>query len=271
MKTSIITLIGLSVLGVACKEIPPDISFECQTDRKVIVEEFTGVKCVNCPTGSEKIEQLHDQYGDQLIAISVHAGFFSVPFPESPEDFTTADGEAIDAWAGPTTGWPAAMINRRLFSGESTRILGLSAWAGKIAGELCEEPIASVNVSSSYNASSRQVAISVSGAGLTTDIIPEVLGLSVLITESGIIAPQTTPEMSKDTNYVHKHVLRDIITDYQGEDIHAGGTVLAPYQENFSYTLPAHWVPANCKVIAFVHYKTGSKLDIVQAAETDLE
>lgn len=262
------SLFSALVLWSGCEEIPPDISFTCETDRKVLIEEFTGVQCVNCPTGSEKIEELHAQYGDQLIAVSIHSGFFSVPFADSPEDFTTADGEAIDAWAGPATGWPAAMINRQKFASESSRVLGLSSWAGRITEELCEEPIISVNVTATYDTASRQATITVNGAGLTSDVIGEKVGLTVLMTESNIIAPQKKEGVGKVPDYVHKHVLRDIISDTQGDDIHAGGSALGSYQKTYTYTLPAHWKSDECAVIAFAHYKTASNLKILQAAET---
>lgn len=273
MKTAAYFLLAVGFAGMwsGCEEIPPDISFTCETDRVLLVEEFTGVKCVNCPAGTEKIEELSDQYPGQIVAVSIHAGFFSKPFDTSPEDFTTADGEAIDAWAGPATGWPAAMINRRVFTGESSRVLGLNAWAGKIAQELCEEPIASVNINSSYDTASRQATIIVNGGALSSDVVNEAVALTVMITESGINAPQTTPETSKDTTYIHKHVLRDVVTDVQGKDILTGSGTIPTYQETFNYTLPAHWVPSNCHVVAFLHFKTGSNLRVLQAAEADLE
>jgi len=40
--------------------------------RHVLVEEFTGVQCVNCPQGSQLIENLINTHGERLIAVSIH-------------------------------------------------------------------------------------------------------------------------------------------------------------------------------------------------------
>jgi len=265
MKYGFLAFIALQ--WMSCDEIPPDISFNCDTERKVIIEEFTGVKCVNCPIGSEKLEELKDIYGDQVIPIGIHAGFFSVPFNDSPEDFTTGDGEDIDALLGPATGWPAAVINRKLFTGESTRILGTNAWAGKIQEELCEEPLATVEIETSYDATSRELDITVEGASINGATFSSPVGLVVMITQNNIIAPQVTPTSSKDTAYVHKHVLRDVLTTVDGKNVHGGDGTALTYDESFTYTLESHWVPEDCEVIAFLNYQGGGVFDVIQAEE----
>jgi len=255
---------------MGCEEIPPDISFNCETERKVIIEEFTGVKCVNCPIGSEKLEELQDIYGDQVIPIGIHAGFFSVPFDDSPEDFTTEDGEDIDVLLGPATGWPAAVVNRKLFSGESTRILGINAWAGKIQEELCSEPLASVEITTDYDATTREVDITVSGGSIEGSTFNDQLGLVVMILQTNIVAPQVTPESSKDTDYVHKHVLRDVLTEVDGKIIHNGDGTTLSYQESFTYTLDANWMPEDCSVVAFINHNSDETYDVVQAEKVSV-
>ncbi|MCH2043843.1 MAG: Omp28 family outer membrane lipoprotein [Saprospiraceae bacterium] len=268
MKKQQLYILGLLFLCFTwwgCEEIPPDITLNCDTDRVVLVEEFTGVKCVNCPAGSEKIEQLLDIYPDNLIAVSVHAGFFSKPFDSSPEDFTTADGEALDALLGPVTGWPAATVNRKTFDGESERILSINSWAGYISEELCQAPKITVEITTSFDTDSRVLSVEVTGTGIEN--VAESLGLSVMLTENNITAPQTTPTNSEDVNYVHKHVLRDFITDITGETIHSGGSIPSNYSKTYSYTLPTGWTAENCYVIAAVHGMTDNTRDVFQAAE----
>ena len=75
-----------------------------------------------------------------------------------------------------------------------------------------------------------------------------------------------------DTFYEHKHVFRDFITDYQGQQIHAGNAIFNNQIQQFNYTLPANWNAANCEIIAFVHYKNeANKFDILQVAHRKLE
>ena len=270
-KLTLSALLLLTILFVGCKEIPPVIG-ECQTDRVVVIEEFTGVRCVNCPTGSAKIVQLLEQYGEQkLIAVSIHSGFFSVPYDISREDFTTQDGAAIDAQLGPVTAYPAASINRKLFPNETQRPLSLSSWAGYIGGELCRAPEFSINISRLFDPVSRQLNATIDLRAVSAaTTFAEPLGLTVYITEDNIISAQLDAA-GIDTNYVHKHVLRHVMTDTRGLQVHTSGT-FSPNSQTLSYTLPAHWDAANCHIVAFVHYRgAGGKFDILQAAETAVE
>lgn len=255
----------LALLSSACEEIPPTIG-ECQTERVVLIEEFTGVRCVNCPTGSAKIAQLLEQYSEQkLIAVSIHSGFFSVPYPQSTEDFTTEAGNDIDAMLGPVTAYPAACINRRLFTNETQRPLSLSSWAGYIGAELCRAPSLDLNINHSFDPVNRQVSATVNISPLAATTIDEPLAVTVYITENDIESAQLEPHGVND-NYIHKHVLRAVLTDTRGQLFHSSGAVEANTQR-FNYTLPADWDATKCHLVAFIHYRGGGgKYDIIQAA-----
>lgn len=43
-----------------------------QPTKRVILEEYTGVTCVNCPLGILAIENLKERYGSQFIPVSIH-------------------------------------------------------------------------------------------------------------------------------------------------------------------------------------------------------
>lgn len=47
-----------------------DLSF--QPTKRVVLEEFTGMTCVNCPLGILGVEHLKAIYGDQFIPVSIH-------------------------------------------------------------------------------------------------------------------------------------------------------------------------------------------------------
>ena len=60
-------------------ESPPTDTPVAEQQRQVLIEEFSGVQCVNCPAGSEAIEDLINIHGSQLVTVSIHFGFFSKP------------------------------------------------------------------------------------------------------------------------------------------------------------------------------------------------
>jgi hypothetical protein len=49
------------------------VPFVPEGDKVVLLEEFTGKGCTNCPKGSREIENLLTIFPDNLIAVSIHA------------------------------------------------------------------------------------------------------------------------------------------------------------------------------------------------------
>ena len=47
--------------------------------KKVLIEDFTGHKCPNCPQAANEIKAIQDIYGDQVIAIAIHTSSFERP------------------------------------------------------------------------------------------------------------------------------------------------------------------------------------------------
>lgn len=266
----------------ACDEIPPDISntggsntgggdttLENQK-RQVMVEEFTGVRCINCPEGSTAIENLLDVNGDQLIAVSIHAGFFSPPYPQNQYDFQTTAGDNILNYLGQPQGYPTAVIDRKLYGGESSLQVGRETWAGYVAAQLQEEPSAKIAIDVDYTEADRTAEITV------TILVEEDLNLddprlTLMITENNIVDAQLTPESSPDLDleYVHKHVLRDLITNFDGNAIEQALTAGTIISEPFAYTVPEEWKEADCSIIAFLN-NSGSSKEIIQAEEVHL-
>ena len=76
MKITPILISLLFLVLVSCEEIPPEVT-PCQTTRVVLVEEFTGIDCVNCPIGSDKLEQINYQNPGKIVIVGIHAGFFA--------------------------------------------------------------------------------------------------------------------------------------------------------------------------------------------------
>lgn len=265
---NIFLIIIISILVNACQEIGPSISI-AKTDRIVVVEEFTGVRCVNCPQGSAEIEALLQTYPDNLIAISIHGGIFSAPYPESTVDFRTADGnDLIPYLNAPSTGpagYPAAVINRKWFTGQIDRAVFQASWAGLIANEIQSQADVRVTLSKSYDTTSRELKIS-SELYFTEDVAGDV-NFTALITQDNIEDVQLD-QSGKVPNYVHKHVLRKVITSsYAGDLIGTDITKESLYNLNYSYTLPNEWNASQCHVIVFVNKNDGATIDILQAAK----
>lgn len=270
---SLLALAAGSFLLFGCEEIPPTIE-SCNTDRVVLVEEFTGIDCVNCPVGSEKLEQLSalPQNAGKMVVVAIHAGFFAIDYQGF--DLRCPDGEDLEAnYLGPVAAYPSATINRNPFDGNELPI-GVNEWAGRISSELCNRPDATLAITPTFDENTREVTVTVdvTPSPWINDVVEEDLAVTVMITESGMEGYQKTPNGS-DYNYTHKHVLRDVLSDtYTGDIIIGKGKAWEAKQKVIgNYTLSNDWNADKCHVVAFIHYKGGDNRRVLQAGEVDLK
>ncbi|MCG8332432.1 MAG: Omp28 family outer membrane lipoprotein [Chitinophagales bacterium] len=263
----------LAVLALAgCHELPPPLFGDDDDDvppvqRKVLIEEFTGVTCVICPSGSAHIEELIEIHGEDLIPIAIHSGGFSDPFPESVYDFRTEDGTNILNFVGVTLGYPSAVINRTLFEDEFDLQLGKSQWAGFIAEELKKTPKVKLTIDHAYDEQSRQLEVEIDIEVLET-ITEESVRLSLAITENNLVDWQRTPDGDID-NYVHKHTLREMVTPYDGSLISEELTAGEVISKTFSISLSDDYVAENCSLVAFVNL-AGERKDVLQVEQSKI-
>ncbi|MBI5916345.1 MAG: Omp28-related outer membrane protein [Bacteroidetes bacterium] len=279
MKRHIFLLAAAIFLLHACEEIPPVVTGSMgqggggtpvdDQKRQVLIEEFTGVRCVNCPAGSALIEDLLAQNGERLVAVSIHAGEFSPPYSTSQYDFRTAAGDQILSYVGEPFGYPTAVVNRRKFDGQFDLQLGQGDWAGYIAEEKTLLPKVRIDIAPDFDNGTRELTAKV------TLFVDETIGdpdvrLSIMITESGIQDAQLTPASSTpDPNYIHKHVLRGMMTNYDGAPISEALNAGAEIEQTYTLTLPDEWKEENCKIVAFISLAGASK-DVLQAHEVDV-
>lgn len=264
-------------LLVACTEQKPIIPcLSCEGNmnitptetivKKVLLEEFTGVRCVNCPQAKTEIDNLQSEsvFGQNFVAVAYHAGFFSRPYSDSKNDYRTNQSDDILNFLGPPVGFPSGVINRKQFSGEDDlQIESFATWGGFVGQELEEQALLSLELETTYNASNRILNVSVAITPIQN--INESLNLSVLISEDDILDVQLTPDGRID-NYAQTHVFRTMLTNTFGDAIEETLIANQSISNIFSFTLPTTWVAENCNIIAFVHQADGDR-EILQVEE----
>ncbi len=249
----------------SCSEIapivPPLSGTSTYGERRVLVEEFTGVRCVNCPAGSAEIENLKAKYGDNLIPISIHAGFFAQPYPDNRFDFRTAEGTSLQSYLEEPIGYPTAVVNRQRVN--NSLQLSQSLWSSQIEQTLKVAPDVQLSFQKSYDSVARKFNVRIKVLAIKNlDIAPN---LTVCMTEDGITDAQLTPA-GKKLDYVHRHVLRRILTNASGTTLpklNAG----ASSEQTFDTTLPDTWVASRCHFVAFVHRAEANDKTVLQATE----
>jgi hypothetical protein len=231
--------------------------------QNVLLEEFTGVKCNNCPQAAEEAKRLAGVYGDQLIIVGIHAGNLAQTDPDHPKAFRTPEGTAYFNDFS-LFGVPVGFINR-LGPDNISRIKLFQDWNTDIANLVSQAPVASIALSEeSYDPNSRE--LNVSGAIEVLGTLPDTdIYLTVILTENKIISAQTMPDKTINPNYEHNHVFRGTFNSAYGEAID-----LSSGSANFtkSIVLDGEIVKENCEAIAYIYNR--DNYEIIQAAKVDL-
>ena len=233
--------------------------------KSAILEEFTGIHCGYCPDGHLIAKNLYNSNPDRVVLINIHTGGFATPSAGEP-DYQTSWGAAIAGQTG-LTGYPAGSVNRHVFATAMTAggtASGRSTWT-TMADEIMQE-VSPVNVgaSSSYNATTNELTIDVE-AYYTANSAAATNYINVALIQDSLLGPQSGGTNYNPTNYVgsdyvHSHMLRDLITGQWG-DVISTTTQGTLFQNQYVYAVPSDVNGeavdiSNCHVVVFVSEST---------------
>lgn len=194
--------------------------------KKVLIEDFTGHRCPNCPAAAVELAALQNFYGDRVIGIAIHpSSNFAIPDPLTSSkftyDFRTEFGDDIDnIFELTTVGLPRGMVNRSGF--DTGHQLGKDEWSSVVQTELAKSPVFGITLSS--NVSNGNGTISVAAEALTNinlDKNEEIEDYNIVIclTENEIIEWQKDNTAGDIEEYDHNHILRAMLNTTFGESI----------------------------------------------------
>jgi hypothetical protein len=233
------------------------------TARKVLLEDYTGHLCVNCPIASETAHTLEALYGGKLILMAVHAGNLAVSSdPPFEADYTSSTGEEWYNTFGIYAN-PLGLINRKPFNGNL--IVGASLWAAAVDSLINKPPDALITIKNTFNTSSKTLTTVISTK--FKSLLTGNFNINACITEDSLISDQKNSDTLAGTvpviyNYVFMDVLRGSINGNMGEALTSSVDTNQSYNKTYVFTLPSTWVPKHCSVVSFV-YNTDTK-EIIQ-------
>ena len=270
--TRILAFISIFLLA-SCNEVmvvlpdPPVIDSE----KVILIEELTGVDCPNCPAGAAQLANLIDQYNGNVIGVSIHGNFLASPLPDSKFDFRSDVADDIESYLTPWFGKPAASINRVQQENEPEfAISSVDLWPQMVEREFEKPQTAAIVINHEYDTATRELNVDVEvepWIDLSGDI-----RISVMLVESHIIDAQND-QSSVILDYEHNHMLRDMLTSFEGNSLTSEINAFEKVSANYSYTLPEEnglWVAENMDIIAFVSEVTPTSKEILQAAEVHI-
>jgi hypothetical protein len=200
--------------------------------KKVLLEDFTGTWCPQCPPAAAAISNAMEE-NSNTFGVGYHDGD---PMQISETSFWSSYYNV--------TGFPTVYVN-----GPDTR------WnfpnMGQVNNELAETAILGLALETSLVSGNLNIDVEV-GFNATPN---EQVQLMVYLVEDNVTSSSAQAGSSLGTNYVHRDVLREVYTNQLGDPIEASSSVAGcVYTRSFTgLDLPSNIDDINnLKVIAFV-------------------
>lgn len=250
------------------------------SSRTLLIQEFTGNRCVNCPEGAAALHSIQDSYPGQVIVVGLHPyganGKNPNTAPLKKQDLRSNAAQAIfDIYA--PDGFPYLVLN-----GKGSDALP-SMWFTIATDSIINMANQPVNVTirpeSKYDPTSRELKVNFSLDFLNNVTCKDGLGTMVWVMENNIVGYQLNAQGETLDDYVHNHVLRAALEQEPGVNGDNGKIIGTSFNEGDTYSgsasikLDEKWVAENCQVVIYVfdsgnHWvEQASLLNVIPAAK----
>jgi len=203
-----------------------------EMERALLVENFTGQECSNCPAGHRALEAVTETWqsnpdNPELINVAHHSGYYA-------DNFTMAeDMEYTSFYIGGTYA-PAFMVNRLRSAGQNAPVFNAteSLLTAALEAAAATMPYVALNVESNYDPAARKIDVKVKTR--TFNEIPEkTRTLNIMLCQDNIVANQS----GMGSNYVHHNAFRATLTgNAWGVELPMQPGTIDEYE--VSYTIP---------------------------------
>tara|TARA_Y100000385_G_scaffold179025_1_gene184992 strand:- start:156 stop:1106 length:951 start_codon:yes stop_codon:yes gene_type:complete len=273
--------------------------------KKVLIEDFTGHTCNNCPDAARELDLILAAYTN-TIGLAIHSvNSFTRPYPiditANPDekftyDFRTSWGGELDNFFEIASGGlPKGMINRIDYSSNGNHRKDWGEWQSIVGDELNNDVLFGINIEVNQTPLmlSDQFDVVVNSKALIA--MNGNYKLVVCLAENNITNWQKDGNID-DPSYAHKHVLRSFLTPTFGEDLaaeeinnsydfsNAYSFIISDLENQniifsntqFPYTLPNYtsplnigeWDNENISIIAYIYDESSN--EILQVEEKSL-
>ena len=238
----------LTILAIALSSAMSGQTFVNTTpeNKKIVLEEFTGIDCPNCPDGHLQATQIHDQNPGNVFLINIHSGSYSVPDASGDLDFRSSFGDALDNQSN-LAGYPAATINRHVFPtlsmnpGGTAMSRGGGAWFTAANDILTQSSCVNVAAEATLDISTRELTVIVE-AYYTDNSTVSTNKVHVALLQNNIEGPQSgasanPSQVLPNGDYNHQHMLRHLLTGQWGDAI-SSTSIGSFFTNTYTYNIP---------------------------------
>lgn len=179
------------------------------TGKMVLIKDFTGARCVNCPAAAEYAHNLQHQLDeDHIFIMSVHAGFLAQPMGQFP-NFLTDEGTE---WYNNHDSNPLFTVDHvALTDGNSLKVEQIDT---PVVTALDEEQSFEIVIGRQFDPTSRQLQVNIQAVSLTDR--DGHFFITACLVEDNIVGWQIIPG-GTDKEYVFHNVFRGTLNGAYGE------------------------------------------------------
>ncbi len=261
------------------------ISTELASDavtKSILLEDYTGFKCTNCPDAHEVAQDIRDTYGDQVKIMALHVtDVFAAPtdgtvYPDPfSQDFRTEAGEIYVSQFG-VFALPSGLINRNSSNGFYT--IPFASWETEIDARINEMADIRMDIfSAHYSEDTLKVNFDIE----FLEALDGDYYVTINLVENELTSAQyTTGEVEYD--YLQKDVFRGTLNGVYGELVNSDPQDMDLHIVEGNYFLPGNSIDPNtpnpdieiedCHIIIYV-YKSdfdNGIFDIYQVASAEV-
>ena len=245
------------------------------TLQNVLLEDFTGHTCTNCPAAATIAKNLEAANPGRVIIASIHASigssFQATSAPDFLTDYTTEEGDTYANEIPSFFGNPSGTINR-LGGGLANTLWYLSsAWTTKTTSVLGDSPKANLQVKTNYYPQTRGLFVHTESEFLTT--LTSEYAIVIYLIRKAVVSSQKLSNGTTDLAYVHHNVMSSVINGTWGTTIGVAPVAGEKVYNNFAVKLPdgntdSTFNTSNLSLITYVYNK--SNYAVLQVIQTDL-
>lgn len=224
----------------------PQFTANSNTNRNILIEDFTGHQCVFCPAAADLAHAIHEANPSRVFTASIHAGptgigdFQVVSPPQYPVDFTNEQGLEIGTYFGNNDGGfignPRGTINR---FNNGFIFQSPNSWTSMV-NMMLSENILKVNIQSALNyyPQTKGAFLHVEVEKLDQNLTNE-LGIVSYLIEDSLVGDQKMSDNSHNSSYVHRDIHRGNLNNQAfGRALTSDDLTNGKYYVNYSFVVP---------------------------------
>jgi hypothetical protein len=272
----LLTVFAFAILVNSCDIIEPPYKEDNgntpvdTTAKVVLLEEYTGFLCGNCPAAGRIAHAIKEKYPDNVILLAVHAGALALPTPKHKYNFISQVMKDLDGYfdIGYGLGTPNGLVDRALYN--SATILPETEWEAAVVERMKKPASIKIDLTPSYNSTNKTISCSAKMKFLSE--APSSYHLALYVVEDSIV--QFQKDYSKAPNvdiedYVHNNIIRDALTNTFGNPI--SDAVIKKDSEitlEYSKVIPggADWRPQWIRIVAIIT-DNNNNYEVIQCKE----